>query len=359
MKNPQQQESRWQAPQRRRRLRVRQAEERGRQRLILAVASLVFLIVFAVPAYGYYDNFVAPPRHVVTAVNETNFTLGHMLKILRMIQSGQEAQGQPLDMTTFPFHVLSDLENNEIVRQHASSFGIKVEAAQIDIVIKERLLGLDDEELKEQDPDSLAVEFKERYGQYLNQIGMSDQEYRDIVRADLLREKLVEQLALKVPRVQEHVHLYRIGLENSTEADDVLKELSRGGSLGELVEEKGVYDPQANAEGDLGWVPRGIYFDIDDQIFDSLNLGNPTEPMGGQADGAVFIYMATEKASEREVDDKYLRALWLSEYQRWILAKRDEARIKRCFGSGGTEGCQWQYDWLVTQIQRSSKLRNT
>ena len=112
--------------------------------------------------------------------------------------------------------------------------------------------------------------------------------------------------------------------------------LAEGKNVAELVASVGLDDAQtAEDNGDLGWVPRGIYIEVDKSIFDEQEVGQPAEAM--PSNEGWFIYVATEKAPERQVDEDKLEILRAGEYIKWMDTQRENTIIERCFGSGGDD----------------------
>jgi parvulin-like peptidyl-prolyl isomerase len=336
-----------------RRTENRHDEERRRQRLVVAVAAIILLVIAAVPAYGYYQSFVLPPRTIVTTANDTEFTLGQVYNQLRAYQAVQEQSGMSFQLSSLPFQILSSLENNEIIRQQSQNIGVYIEPHVLNLEIQKLILDATEEELNLEDPKTLAKEFDERYTQYLDLIRMSEEEHRELVRAGLLTTALIDHLGKEISTVQEQVHLHRIIVETEIDVQYVNDELAEGKNVAELVASVGLDDAQTTEDdGDLGWVPRGIYLEVDKSIFDELEVGQPVEAI--PSNEGWFIYVATERAQERQVDEDKLESLRAGEYIKWIDAQRENTIIERCFGSGGDDQCNWQYDWLVKQLQRSS-----
>lgn len=336
-----------------RRTENRRDEERRRQRLLVAIVAIILLVIAAVPAYGYYQSFVLPPRTIVTTANDTEFTLGQVYNQLRAYQAVQEQAGLQFQLSSLPFEILTNLENNEIVRQQSQNIGVYVEPNVINLEIQKLILNATEEELIMEDKEALAKEFDERYTQYLDLIRMSEEEHREMVRAGLLTEALVDYLAKELATVQEQVHLHRIIVGTEADVQYVNGGLADGKTMAELVASVGLDDAQTSKDdGDLGWAPRGIYLEIDNAIFDELEVGQPAEAI--PSNEGWFIYVATEKAQERQVDEDMLAVLRAGEYINWIDAQREDTIIERCFGAGGDDQCNWQYDWLVKQLQRSS-----
>ena len=74
-------------------------------------------------------------------VNDTTFTMGYLLKLLRMQQAGSEATGQPLNIGSRPYDLVQLLSENEIISQAAPRLGLTVTDEEMDAEIRRRLLG--------------------------------------------------------------------------------------------------------------------------------------------------------------------------------------------------------------------------
>ncbi|MBF8266987.1 MAG: Peptidylprolyl isomerase, partial [Dehalococcoidia bacterium] len=133
-----------------RRQQSRWQKEKARQRSIIIAGVVAILFILAIPAYGYWSTFVAPPRSVVLQVDDSQYTLGYMLRYFK----GLTAQGAELDMSTEPFNFLQMLEESEIIRNGALGKGILLEPQAVDQEIRVRVLG-SQESLVDVPPDQL------------------------------------------------------------------------------------------------------------------------------------------------------------------------------------------------------------
>ena len=82
-------------------VRIRRQEDERRRRGVLIVGVAALLLIFLIPVYGYYASFIGPPRQVIAQVNDHSFNLGYLLKLLRMQEAGNIAQGQSLNLGSF------------------------------------------------------------------------------------------------------------------------------------------------------------------------------------------------------------------------------------------------------------------
>ena len=108
-----------------RRLRSRWQRERTKQRSVIIAGAIALFFIVAIPAYGYWTNFIAPPRSVVLQVDDTSYTLGYMHRYLKGVQA--LSTGDETNLSAEPFRILKLLEESEIIRKGAIGKGIALE----------------------------------------------------------------------------------------------------------------------------------------------------------------------------------------------------------------------------------------
>ena len=319
------------------------------------VGVISMLIILAIPAYGYVSTFVLPPRQWVVQVNDESHNMGYLLKLLRMFQQGSQLGAPGVNLGTLPFELVNTLAENELIRQGAPSYEINVTRVEVDAEVRDRFLNNPSD--AETPPDQLEREFEERYRQYLNLIQISEDDHRVIVTSELYRQELRDYLGREVDRVQPQIHLFSIvipSVENAAElVDEVQTEYARGTPFEELVARP---DMNQSAEavrkgGEVNWVPRGIYPDLDPFLFDELEVGALSEPIPdfnpGAGGNTFTIYLVKEKADAREVEDRHLDTLKTRALEGWLQQERQVNVVRINFGSE-------RYEWLLDQLRLSS-----
>lgn len=325
-----------------RRLLSRRERERRRQRLVLLLSAAAVLLVLAIPIAGYIVNFVLPPRRVVVRVNEVTFTLGDLVKVMRMLQAGNRMLGAPFNLGTAPFSVVQALVDNELIRQAAPRYNIVVTEEEVDREIRRRIVG-------EPGPDGTPSPeeeraFREAYRQYLSLIQMSDAEYRRIVRYDLYREKMLEVLGQEVPTVAPQVHLYLIAVPDSETAREVQDRFRRGIPFDELAREFST-DPSREDGGDIGWFPQGVLpEEVDSRVF-RLEVNEISEPIP-RPDGTFALYYLAERADARPVEEEHREVLKARALEQWLQEERSRQEVEVRLDSD-------TYAWLIRQLRLS------
>jgi hypothetical protein len=318
--------------------------EKQRQRLAFAVGGVVMLFILALPIWGYITTFVMPPRQVVATINGEPIVMRDLVRSVRVSQRTAEASRESLDLGTLPFEALNSLVESELIRQMAPRLGISVGTNAVNSEIRARLLS----DVQAENEADLEIEFQERFRVYLNLIQLSEKEYRDRVMLELLLEQIRDVVGREVSPIQPMIHVYQLTVEDQDSVETIQELSGQGVSFEELIKEYEVNEDAKEAEGEVGWLPRGLLPDDKDFIFD-LEVGELSEP-GLREDGMVVFFVVREKADAREVGDEFLFQLKQSALEEWISETRQQEDVQTTFGSE-------QYDWLVNQLRNSSRAQ--
>ncbi|MBI4299391.1 MAG: peptidylprolyl isomerase [Chloroflexi bacterium] len=341
------QETKTAASSRRRQISRRQ-QERRKQLIALSAIGVFIALIGGIIAYGYATTFVLPPRQMVVQVNDLKYTAGDLVKILRQMQVGAEFAGQPLDLASAPFQVLTSLVDNELLERAAPRLGVTVFPDEIDEEIRSRLLPPVPEG-QEVDQAQLEKEFRERYRQYLNTLQLSDSAYKQQVKKDIFRYKATEILGRDVPTVAEQIHLHAISMANDANYEVLKKKFEDGTPFKELAKEFSSDPSLVTDGGDLGWAPRGVLGVQEDLIF-GLEVGTLSSPIPQTSGNEPMVFMVSEKAEAREIDPEHRQTLKGRAVQAWLIEERKHYNIKTNFDSD-------RYYWVVEQIGLSAKNR--
>jgi len=328
-----------------RRLRSRREQERRRQRIALILGTVAVALILAIPLIGYIVNFVLPPRRVVVRVNDTAFTLGHLVKILRMLQAANQAFGASFNPGLAPFSIAQALVDNELIRQAAPRYNITVTDQEVEQEIRRRIAGEPDPQ-DATPPEERERAFQEAYRQYLGLIRLSDKEYRQLVRYDLYREKLTEVLAQEIPSVAPQVHLRLIAVPDRETAQEVRRRFERGVPVEDLARELST-DPSAQEGGDIGWFPKGVLPpEVDETVF-AMEPGHLSEPLL-RPNGTYALYYLEEKAPARPIEEAHREVLKAQALERWLEEERSRQEVEMRLDSD-------TYAWIVKQLRLSDR----
>lgn len=291
----------------------------GRSPRFYATAGVVLLVLAAVGLVGY--AFVADwradqqrPGSTALQVGDTKYTVKYFTERLRSFveQAGGAGSQQAQPTTAIPT-VVDELTSEAIVLRSAGDLGQSVSDDDIKNEISTQL------SLPVTDPT-----FETRYQTEITNIGVTEEQYRDIVKAGVLRKKLIAKFQADVPASAESVHYRQIALATQAEADGIRKQIEGGADFAQLAMAKSQDTGTKDKGGDAGWAPRGL---LDKKVEETLF---PLEPGGlatyPTANGAI-VFQVTEKQADRPIEDAQKPTLANLALRDWIVEKRGALEI--------------------------------
>lgn len=339
--------------------------EQRRRRVSIGIGASLIAIVIGVVAFGYYQEFYRPPRVWAGNVRNVQFTMGDLVQRIRVLQGVNRYQGGKVDLSTVPFEYLQNMINAEMLRQLSPQLNINITDADIDAGLRQQFQP-QAAPGQETDPGQLEREFNNNYQAFLTATGLNDGDYRVILEEQLTLRRLAALIGQTIEDPQDQVEVSWIKLPLDTQANprDVAARLAVE-DFGQVAAEVTQADDFADASGYVGWVPKGAFPDLDDQIF-----GNEEKNISPTAPGTItrpiftsdgtFLVKVMSGPESRELDDRMKLKLDVELVRQW---QRDQL-------SAGTQG-GWVkmnfnsklYDWVADQVfvsaPRTNNTQNT
>ena len=324
--------------------RPKPGDNQNRRTAIILAAVVVVLILAIVGIIGY-PTYVAPFRRPIITVDNITIRMDYFLKRIKLTGSD-------------PIGMITQLTNDQIVKLGAPQYGISVTPQDIDKTLRDVFQG----QSGNASASPSETEFKEWYRQLLNNSGLSNIEYRDIITIEVFRSRLQEYLATIMPTSAEHAHLYLISVSTQQEAENARARWAAGANFTDLARELSLDTTTGQNGGELGWFPRGgiLTSQLEFQAFE-LSTGNVSEPLPviseeQQSDGSTAptivgynLLLVTEKA-DRELDENALRVLRGKVVDDWLSTERENYNIK---WRGLTNGFDSEtYAWIKYQMAK-------
>ena len=195
-----------------------------RQRIIFGLGIFIIVVVLSVVGAGWYTSQYQPLHQTVISVNDTEFNMDYYVKMLRFYGKSQSAYY----LYSIAGEVVTVIQQNELIRQGVMKLGIGLSQDEVD------------EELKSRDPPL-------------------SKDYRDLVRAEMLVDKLRDEyFEQQVPVYAEQRHIMAMLLEGESQATEVRLRLEDGEDFTELAGELSLENLFSEENGDLGWRPEGV-----------------------------------------------------------------------------------------------------
>lgn len=117
---------------------------------------------------------------------------------------------------------------------------------------------------------------------YLNAIeflGFSEADLRELMRRNLIIQKLYDEIIAEIPLEQEQVWARHILVTTEEEANQVIQLLNDGEDFAKLAQELSLDKVSGASGGDLGWFARGQMVEPFEEAAFSLEIGELSEPV--------------------------------------------------------------------------------
>ena len=153
-------------------------------------------------------------------------------------------------------------------------------------------------------------------------------EFREVIRQDLLTNRVVQPIVDSVPSTAQHVHARHILTNTQQSADEALARLLAGEDFGALSAEYSVDVTTKHNGGDLGWFPRGglLVPEVEDAAF-SLQPGETSAVF--ETAWGFHIVQTLEFVDSREVEFETHQLLLEQTIETWRLGLREGQDVQQ------------------------------
>lgn len=284
------------------------------QMIAAAGAALLVLLAAAVVGFGFLSNYLEDhnrPNTTAIKIDDHEYTVRDFTNRSKMYvaQIGGTSNYQIIIPT-----VIAQLTEEALLLKYAEEKGVTAT----------------DDEVKDQIATLLGItatdpNFDQRLAEELKSTGLSDQQYHDMARANVLRTKLNEQFTAGLPATVDSVHYRTITVADQATADDLKAQIEGGADFAALAAANSTDTNTKDKGGDAGWAPRGYLADSLETLLFSLDL-NQVVTNPGNAN--VTIYQVTEKDPAHAVDEDKKATLANTAYTDWLTSKKDSSTVE-------------------------------
>jgi len=332
---------------------MRRARARRRERTVLFVSIGVLVLAVAILGFGFYQVKIAVKRKPVAVVNgQTITTQAYQEMVAYQRFELTRRFGGQIDLQTLtsffqdqlPQQVLEDMIDAALIEQEATKRGIAVSEEEIQRAIEERFGYFRDAPTPTPPPENTDVltgttgsstmtrsQFEDAFQSYLQalkaQTGITEARYRDIIRQQLLRDKLREAIAVDLPTSVPQVHARHILVDTEEEAQQARERILGGEDFAEVAKEVSKDPGSAARGGDLGWFPQGQMVPEFDKVAFNLPIGKLSDPV--QTQFGYHIIEVLERDDNRPLTPDQLDRARRERFDQWLQEQRSSADIQR------------------------------
>jgi parvulin-like peptidyl-prolyl isomerase len=304
----------------------------------IAVAALV-VIALGVIAYAVIADEVADrnrPGSTAIRVDDREFSLEYFATRIGTFIQENGGQGTfPRDNPQLVALAIQSVENQLIEEQVLVRFaGEQGQASSEDEVNAEIATRMG---INADDPS-----FGTRFQEELTRSGLTEEQYREVQMAAVLRRKVNEKFASEVPATAESIHyrLIALGSGDQAVADDLRAQIEGGADFAALAAERSLDTQTKENGGDAGWAPRGFLEpELEEHLFAQELNKVTTYPTANN----VYVYQVLEKVPDRPIDEAQKTTLADKKFGEWVTGKQDGLDIKE-FDLGNSDNVAYLID---------------
>lgn len=295
------------------------------------ILVMMILVVVVVTGIAIYRDRVAPFRRVVLEVGDATVRMSYLLKRSAWSDAA-------------PRTMLQTLMYEQIITQVATEppYDLDVTDQEIDRFLRDTATP---------GTGSLAAdEYQEWYRQQVNDSRLSENEFRDMIRASLLRRQLASYLVRNTPELVEQVRLQMVTAGEMSVAQELARRLALGEELTDVLRSMGGAHTAQDASTDMGWFPRvALPREIARAAFDQLSVGEVSTPI--PVDGERFaVIIVVDRDPARPLDEQTLETMGAVAVDEWLQQQIGSYHVE-------IHGLENGYDsetdaWARQQIRR-------
>ena len=318
--------------------RTTQMSERQLQRLVLALAGIGLAALVAILSIGFYRSNIAPPGRTVAETTAGVITLREVVPIAKLIRL---SNGLPDNhVGTLPQDGMNLLIRDAILRERTGpAFDVEVTQADLDILMVSQFEPA--ESFEGQTPVTLTEAGRKEYEDFLDIVDVSDEEYQRYLEGELYFNGVQTTLERILPEEMEQVLLHWIVVSNTRDAEAAKARLDEGEDFAAVAADVSQERSVADENGEVGWVPRGVFTELDEEIF-ALEAGQYTDPIAASF-GVVVAYV-TEGPVDHELSEQMRATLAAQQGSDWFQGQLVEAVVSYDFNED-------DFNWVARQLR--------
>lgn len=277
------------------------------------------VVAIGVIGFGYWDTQIRPKGETVLKVGDKSFSLGYFERRVKyaVAQSGYFLPQDVDTATSLLQSLLAQVETEELTRQGAAELGITVTEEEIDdeIALQENVPANADREV-----------FLAAYRDAVRDSGLSTDDYRRVIEAGLLREKVRQMFLDQAPDTAEQVRFRLIQVATEEEAQDVVTRIDAGEDFGDLARELSLDTASAEQGGEQDWAVLETLIDPLREPLATNEIGQRSDPVA--VNQAYVVVEPLERAADRETTDAQKQAIAERDLVVWLDGMEAELGVE-------------------------------
>jgi len=283
---------------------------------LIAIVGVIILIVAALGIGGFavLEKYELKPRRIpgstALAVGDHKYSVREFTNRTKMFST--QLSGTTNASIILPA-VNNQLQNEAINLQFAEEKGVTATDDEIRAEIATTLsIGADD------------PNFDTRFQEELTTTGLTEEQYRNFAKANVLQTKLQSVFQAELPATLESVHYRQIVVADQATADTLKTQIDGGADFAALAAANSTDATTKDAGGDAGWAPRGFLNSNVESLLFALDIN---QVVAQKSASNVTIYQLLEKDPAHPVEEDKKSTLTGNEFRKWQTEKKASITI--------------------------------
>lgn len=282
--------------------------EQWNRRFIVGGVVAVIVVVIGVIAFGWYQTQIKPLGKTVLRVEDTKFSLAHFERRVRLEKDAYS----PDNYLRLIDNVLARLEREGLLLEGADELDIGISEEEVTAEVRGRGNLAEDVE-----QNIFAAEFRRQ----VEQSGLREDEYRHMLRAELMEEKVRNYFLFIAPNEEPQVRARWMMLEDLDQAEEALQRLEAGDDFEDVAVDASFDSATAAQGGELEWAPRGgsvfLPDDVEEFLFEA-EPGERSEVISVGGSGFHYVAELLEREDARSLDEEQRQRVADREMMDWL-----------------------------------------
>lgn len=166
----------------------------------------------------------------------------------------------------------------------------------------------------------------EQYISQLSDIKFTDDDIKNLIRNQLLRQKVIDMVTADIPTNEERVWARHILVATEGKAEEVIMRLKNNEDFSKLASELSQDTASKTAGGDLGWFGRNRMVKEFEEASFSLEIGDISKPVKTQFGYHIIQVLGHEEVALTSSEIEILRQ---SKFNEWLSNQKDSMTIEK------------------------------
>jgi peptidyl-prolyl cis-trans isomerase C len=255
-----------------------------------------------------------PEPPAAARVNGQIITLADFEKELARYEAAQRSLGGPQPVGEHPYQsdVLDYLIEQTLIEQAAASLGIYVSDSELDTEIQR-----------------LQTETgAEVFAEWLQTNQYTLDEFRQVLRAQLITQAMIDRVASQVGATADQVHARHIVVASVETGQAILTQLEQGADFATLARTYSLDESTRLNGGDLDFFPRGLLLapEVEEAAF-ALAVGETSQLI--ESDFGIHIIQVLDRDPARPLSAEVQQRLRAIAFQQWLDGLWQAATVER------------------------------